>query len=51
VTLENAKVFIDAGAIAVGLAGDLFPKHLVENRDWQAIVEIARNLAQNLTTC
>ncbi|MEG4273162.1 MULTISPECIES: bifunctional 4-hydroxy-2-oxoglutarate aldolase/2-dehydro-3-deoxy-phosphogluconate aldolase [unclassified Microcoleus] len=51
VTLENAKVFIDAGAIAVGLAGDLFPKHLVENRDWRAIVQIARNLTQNLTTC
>ncbi|MEG4034301.1 bifunctional 4-hydroxy-2-oxoglutarate aldolase/2-dehydro-3-deoxy-phosphogluconate aldolase [Microcoleus sp. S36b_A4] len=51
VTLENAKVFIDAGAIAVGLAGDLFPKHLVENRDWRAIVQIARTLAQNLTTC
>lgn len=51
VTLENAKVFIDAGAIAVGLAGDLFPKHLVENRDWRAIVQIARSLAQNLTTC
>lgn len=51
VTLENAKVFIDAGAIAVGLAGDLFPKHLVENRDWRAIVQIARTLTQNLTTC
>ncbi|MEG4108908.1 bifunctional 4-hydroxy-2-oxoglutarate aldolase/2-dehydro-3-deoxy-phosphogluconate aldolase [Microcoleus sp. S13_C5] len=51
VTLENAKVFIDAGAIAVGLAGDLFPKHLVENRDWRAIVQIARDLTQNLTTC
>ncbi len=51
VTLENAKVFIDAGAIAVGLAGDLFPKHLVENGDWRAIVQIARILAQNLTTC
>ncbi|MEG4200538.1 bifunctional 4-hydroxy-2-oxoglutarate aldolase/2-dehydro-3-deoxy-phosphogluconate aldolase [Microcoleus sp. Pol12A5] len=51
VTLENAKVFIDAGAIAVGLAGDLFPKHLVENRDWRAIAAIARTLAQNLTTC
>ncbi len=51
VTLENAKVFIDAGAIAVGLAGDLFPKHLVENRDWRAIAQIARTLAQNLTTC
>ncbi|MEG4005497.1 bifunctional 4-hydroxy-2-oxoglutarate aldolase/2-dehydro-3-deoxy-phosphogluconate aldolase [Microcoleus sp. Pol11C1] len=51
VTLENAKVFIDAGAIAVGLAGDLFPKHLVDNRDWRAIAAIARTLAQNLTTC
>lgn len=51
VTLENAKVFIDAGAIAVGLAGDLFPKHLVENSDWRAIVQIARTLSQNLTTC
>ena len=51
VTLENAKVFIDAGAIAVGLAGDLFPKHLVANRDWGAICQIARTLTQNLTTC
>jgi len=51
VTLENAKVFIDAGAIAVGLAGDLFPKHLVENRDWRAIVQIAQTLTPKLTTC
>ena len=50
VTLENAKVFIDAGAIAVGLAGDLFPKDLVQNRDWRAIVQIAQTLTQNLTT-
>ena len=51
VTRENAKIFIDAGAIAVGLAGDLFPKDLVQNRDWRAIVEIAETLTQNLTTC
>ncbi len=51
VTLENAKIFIDAGAIAVGLAGDLFPKDLVENGDWEAIVQIARTLTRNLTTC
>ncbi|MGL5062178.1 MAG: bifunctional 4-hydroxy-2-oxoglutarate aldolase/2-dehydro-3-deoxy-phosphogluconate aldolase [Microcoleus sp.] len=50
VTLENAKIFIDAGAIAVGLAGDLFPKHLVEKRDWEAISQIARTLSQKLTT-
>jgi 2-dehydro-3-deoxyphosphogluconate aldolase / (4S)-4-hydroxy-2-oxoglutarate aldolase len=50
VTLENAKIFIEAGAIAVGLAGDLFPKHLVENRDWEAIGQIAKNFVRNLTT-
>lgn len=50
VTLDNAKVFIDAGAIAVGLAGDLFPKHLVANGDWEAIAQIARTLTKNLTT-
>ena len=51
VTLENAKIFIDAGAIAVGLAGELFPKELVENGDWRAIGKIARTLTRNLTTC
>jgi 2-dehydro-3-deoxyphosphogluconate aldolase / (4S)-4-hydroxy-2-oxoglutarate aldolase len=50
VTLDNAKLFIDAGAIAVGLAGDLFPKHLVENQNWEAVSQIARTLAQKLTT-
>ena len=51
VTLENAKIFIEAGAIAVGLAGELFPKELVENGDWRAIGKIARTLTRNLTTC
>lgn len=37
VTLDNMKEFIDAGAIAVGLCGDLFPKQLVAARDWKAI--------------
>ena len=51
VTLENAKIFLEAGAIAVGLAGELFPKELVENGDWRAIGKIARTLTRNLTTC
>ncbi|MDF0555209.1 bifunctional 4-hydroxy-2-oxoglutarate aldolase/2-dehydro-3-deoxy-phosphogluconate aldolase [Kamptonema sp. UHCC 0994] len=49
VTLENAKIFIEAGAIAVGLAGDLFPKQLVESGDWDAIAQLAHNLVKNLT--
>jgi 2-dehydro-3-deoxyphosphogluconate aldolase / (4S)-4-hydroxy-2-oxoglutarate aldolase len=50
VTLENAKLFIAAGAIAVGLAGELFPKNLLENGDWEAIAKIVSNFSQNLTT-
>ncbi|OCR02446.1 keto-deoxy-phosphogluconate aldolase [Oscillatoriales cyanobacterium USR001] len=48
VKLTNAKMFIDAGAIAVGLSGDLFPKQLVENADWDAIAQLAQNLVKKL---
>ena len=50
VTLENAKEFIAAGAIAVGLSGQLFPQQLVELGDWEAIAQIAKNLLQQLAT-
>ena len=49
VTLENAKIFLEAGAIAVGLAGDLFPKQLVETEDWDAIAQLAHTLVKKLT--
>lgn len=39
VTIENASQFIAAGAIAVGLSGDLFPQSLVQARDWDAIAQ------------
>ena len=48
VTLENAKKFLDAGAVAVGLSGELFPKKLVTEGNWQAIAQQARNLIQRL---
>ncbi|ELR96363.1 bifunctional 4-hydroxy-2-oxoglutarate aldolase/2-dehydro-3-deoxy-phosphogluconate aldolase [Gloeocapsa sp. PCC 73106] len=37
VTLENAATFIKSGAIAVGLAKELFPQALVVTKNWQAI--------------
>jgi 2-dehydro-3-deoxyphosphogluconate aldolase/(4S)-4-hydroxy-2-oxoglutarate aldolase len=37
VTIENAREFLAAGAIAVGLSGSLFPKRAVSQGDWQAI--------------
>lgn len=49
VTLTNAKLFIEAGAVAIGLAGDLFPKHLVVAGDWEAIAKLAETLVESLT--
>lgn len=48
VTLENAQEFIAAGAIAVGLSGELFPKSLVNIGDWQAIANRAKTLREQL---
>ncbi|MCC5642148.1 bifunctional 4-hydroxy-2-oxoglutarate aldolase/2-dehydro-3-deoxy-phosphogluconate aldolase [Nostoc sp. CHAB 5824] len=48
VTLENAKEFLQAGAIAVGLSGELFPKKLVTEGNWSAIASGAKKLIQQL---
>lgn len=50
VTLENAKEFIAAGAIAVGLSGDLFPQQLVAAGNWDAIAQRVRKLIKQLAT-
>ncbi len=48
VNLDNARQFILAGAIAVGLSGQLFPQSSVSSGNWQSISQIARNLLDNL---
>ncbi|MBC6418505.1 MAG: bifunctional 4-hydroxy-2-oxoglutarate aldolase/2-dehydro-3-deoxy-phosphogluconate aldolase [Prochloron sp. SP5CPC1] len=48
VTLENAREFIEVGAIAVGLSSELFPQPLVAERNWGAIAERAKTLCQLL---
>jgi 2-dehydro-3-deoxyphosphogluconate aldolase / (4S)-4-hydroxy-2-oxoglutarate aldolase len=48
VTLRNAEAFIRAGAIAIGLAGDLFEKEAIAQRDWQAITAKMRLLVKTL---
>lgn len=49
VSLENAQTFLTAGAIAVGLSGNLFPKELITARNWQAIATQAQTLVTQLT--
>ena len=48
VTLDNALPFIQAGAIAVGLSGQLFPPDLIAAQNWTAITQKARLLCEQL---
>ena len=48
ITLENAQDFLQVGAVAVGLSGELFPTESVLQENWQAISEQARTLVQRL---
>ncbi|HEY9749550.1 MAG TPA: bifunctional 4-hydroxy-2-oxoglutarate aldolase/2-dehydro-3-deoxy-phosphogluconate aldolase [Allocoleopsis sp.] len=48
VTIENAKDFLAAGAIAVGLSGNLFPAAAVQAGNWQAIAQQAKILRQQV---
>jgi 2-dehydro-3-deoxyphosphogluconate aldolase/(4S)-4-hydroxy-2-oxoglutarate aldolase len=48
VTIANARSFIDAGAIAVGLAGDLLPPSAIAAQNWPLIQQRAHALVQAL---
>lgn len=48
ITIEDAKNYINAGAIAVGLSSDLFTQSLLCTKDWPAITQRASFLNQTL---
>ncbi|MBD0336254.1 MAG: bifunctional 4-hydroxy-2-oxoglutarate aldolase/2-dehydro-3-deoxy-phosphogluconate aldolase [Cyanobacteria bacterium Co-bin13] len=48
VTSDNAKALLEAGAIAVGLSGSLFPPAQVQKRDWAGIAQRIEQLQQQL---
>jgi 2-dehydro-3-deoxyphosphogluconate aldolase / (4S)-4-hydroxy-2-oxoglutarate aldolase len=48
VMLENAQAFLEAGAVAVGLSGELFPQASVLQGNWQEITAQAKALMQRL---
>ncbi len=48
VTVDNAKEFLSAGAIAVGLSRELFPQQLVDARAWEAIALRCQTLLRQL---
>ena len=48
ITVDNAKSMLDAGAIAVGISSNLFPKQAIANRDWSAITNRTIYLLQQI---
>lgn len=48
VTVDNAKGFLLAGAIAIGLSRELFPQELVAVGNWNAIANRCQTLLQQL---
>jgi 2-dehydro-3-deoxyphosphogluconate aldolase / (4S)-4-hydroxy-2-oxoglutarate aldolase len=48
VTLDNAADLIAAGAIAVGLAGDLFPPAAIAKGQWDVVAHQAQTLMHRL---
>jgi 2-dehydro-3-deoxyphosphogluconate aldolase/(4S)-4-hydroxy-2-oxoglutarate aldolase len=51
ITIENTSTFLQAGAIAVGLSSDLFPKAALIQGNWDAIALRARTLIQTVKKC
>jgi 2-dehydro-3-deoxyphosphogluconate aldolase / (4S)-4-hydroxy-2-oxoglutarate aldolase len=50
VNLKNARGFLEAGAVAVGLGGSLFPQDAIDRQDWQTISAGARQLQASLAS-
>lgn len=48
ITLENSSAFLQAGAIAVGLSSDLFPRTALLQGNWDAIALRAKTLLQRI---
>ncbi|MBA4446028.1 bifunctional 4-hydroxy-2-oxoglutarate aldolase/2-dehydro-3-deoxy-phosphogluconate aldolase [Cylindrospermopsis raciborskii CS-506_D] len=48
VTIDNASAFLQGGAIAVGLSGELFPKQWVITENWSAISKQSKDLMVRL---
>ena len=49
VTIDNARLMLDAGAIAVGLSSNLFLPALVREQNWQAITHRTQSLIATIT--
>lgn len=51
VTVKNTPHLLQSGAIAVGLAGDLFPTEVMRQGNWMAITQRVKDLMNSLDGC
>jgi 2-dehydro-3-deoxyphosphogluconate aldolase/(4S)-4-hydroxy-2-oxoglutarate aldolase len=49
VSLENCSDFIKAGAVGVGIGGQLIDKHLLQTKNWKALSEHFRAFAKRIS--
>ena len=50
ITIDNAKEMINAGAVAVGISSDLFPRQAIALNDWSSISDRTKELLARLQT-
>lgn len=50
ITLENARSYIDAGAIAVGAGSSLVKKDIILNQEWSLLAEEVSKWIEQITT-
>lgn len=49
ITLDNAADYLRAGAVAVGVGGNLVSSELIRRRDWAALTQLAEAFTQRIT--
>jgi 2-dehydro-3-deoxyphosphogluconate aldolase / (4S)-4-hydroxy-2-oxoglutarate aldolase len=50
ITVDNARIMLEAGAIAVGISSDLFPQKAIALQDWSSITIRTKYLLNQLHT-
>ena len=48
VTMDNAKAFLAAGAVGLGIGGNLVSRKLIENGDYLGLAELAEKFCESI---
>ncbi len=45
---ENLKAWFDAGVTCVGMGSNLFPKNIMDNKDWAGLTKMSKELIETI---